>query len=87
MFHRERKTRNQAYNREASTKLFSHNQFENVTNIKDNQLSKKLINENNEAFNHAHDIFKSNENEIEVDCINLMNIAKKLKKQLKLQIA
>ena len=55
-------------------------------NIKDNSLSEKLIDEKNEAFNHAHDIFKSNKNEVEVDYINSMNTAKKLKKQLKLRI-
>ena len=87
MFHRKRKTRNQARNREISTKLFSHNQLEDVMNIEDNQLSEKLIDKNDEAFNHAHDIFKSSENEIEVDHISSMNIAKKSKKQLKLRVA
>ena len=87
MFHRERETRNQTRNREASTESSSHNQLKNVMNIEDNQLSKKLINENDEAFNHAHDTFKSNENEIEVDRINSMNIAKKSRKQLKLRVA
>ena len=86
MFHRKRETRNQARNRETSTESFSHNQLKNVTNIENNQFSKELIDENNETFNHAHDIFKSSENEIEVDRINSMNIAKKLKKQLKLRI-
>ena len=56
-------------------------------NIKNNQFSEKLINENDETFNHAHDTFKSNENKIEVDRINSMNITKKSKKQLKLRIA
>ena len=55
-------------------------------NIENNQLLEKLIDENNKVFNHAHDIFKSNENKIEVDHINSMNIAKKLRKQLKLRI-
>ena len=87
MFHRKRETRNQARNRETSAEPFSHNQLENVTNIENNQLSEKLIDENDEAFNHAHDTFKSGENEVEVDRINSMNIAKKSKKQLKLQIA
>ena len=86
MFHRKHKTRNQARNRETSAKSFSHNQLENVTNIKDNSFSEKLIDEKSEAFNHAHDIFKSNENEVEADRISLMNIAKKSKKQLKLRI-
>ena len=49
-------------------------------NIKDNLLLKKQIDEKSEAFNHAHDIFKSSENEIEADRINSMNIAKKSKK-------
>ena len=49
-------------------------------NIENNLLLKKLIDKNDKAFNHAHDIFKSNENKIEVDRINSMNIAKKLKK-------
>ena len=80
MFHRKHETRNQARNREISTKPFSHNQFENVTNIKDNLLLKKQADEKNEVFNHAHDIFKSNENEIEVDRISSMNIAKKSRK-------
>ena len=80
IFHRKRKTRNQARNRETSTKSFLHNQLENVTNIEDNQFSKKLVDENDKAFNHAHDTFKSNENEIEVDCINSMSTAKKSRK-------
>ena len=84
MFHRKRETRNQTCNREVSAKLFSHNQFENVMNIKDNQLLEKLIDENDETFNYAHDTFKSSENEIEINRINSMNTAKKLKKQLKL---
>ena len=87
MFHRKRETRNQARNHETLIKLFSHNQFENVTNIKNNQFLKKLIDENDETFYHAHDTFKSNEKKIEVDRINSMNIAKKSKKQLKLRIA
>ena len=49
-------------------------------NIKNNLLLKKQIDEKNEIFNHAHNIFKSSENKIKVDRINLMNIAKKLKK-------
>ena len=49
-------------------------------NIENNQLSEKLIDENDEAFNHAHNTFKSSKNEVEVDCINSMNIAKKLRK-------
>ena len=80
MFYRKRETRNQARNRETSAELSSHNQFENVTNIENNQFSKKLIDENDEAFNHAHDTFKSGENEIEIDHISSMNIAKKSRK-------
>ena len=87
IFHRKRETRNQARNREALTKSFSHNQLENVTNIEDNHFSEKLVDENDKIFNHAHDTFKSNENEIEVDRISSMNTAKKLKKQLKLRVA
>ena len=49
-------------------------------NIENNLFSKKLIDEKSETFNHAHDTFKSNENEIEIDRINSMSIAKKLKK-------
>ena len=49
-------------------------------NIENNLLLKKQVDEKNEALNHAHDIFKSNENEIEIDCINSINIAKKSKK-------
>ena len=56
-------------------------------NTENNQLSKELIDENDEAFNHAHDISKSSENEVEVDRINSMNTAKKSKEQLKLRIA
>ena len=56
-------------------------------NIENNLLLKKQVDEKSETFNHAHDTSKSNENEIEVDRINSMNIAKKLKKQLKLRIA
>ena len=87
MFHRKRETRNQARNRETSTESSSHNQFEDVTNIKDNQFSEKLIDENDETFNHAHDIFKSGENETEIDRINSMSTAKKSKEQLKLRVA
>ena len=49
-------------------------------NIENNQFSEKLINENDEIFNYAHDIFKSNENKIEINYISLINITKKLKK-------
>ena len=87
MFHRERETRNQARNREASAESFSHNQLENVTNIEDNLFLKEQVDEKSEAFNHAHDIFKSDENETEVDHINSMSTAKKSKEQLKLRIA
>ena len=80
IFYRKRETRNQACNREILTKSFLYNQFQDVINIENNQFSKKLINENDKIFNHTHEIFKSNENEIEVNRINLMNIAKKLKK-------
>ena len=80
MFHREREIRNQIRNREASAEPFSHNQLKNVTNIEDNLFLKKQVDEKNEAFNHAHDTFKLSENEIEVDRINSMNIAKKFKK-------
>ena len=87
MFHWKRETHNQARNRETSAKPFSHNQFENVTNIENNLFLKKQVDKKSEIFNHAHDIFKSSENEAEVDYINSMNIAKKLKKQLKLRVA
>ena len=87
MFHRKRETRNQARNREASAEPFSHNQLEDVTNIKNNSFSKKLADEKSEASNHTHDIFKSNENEAEVDRISSMSTAKKSKKQLKLRVA
>ena len=56
-------------------------------NIENNLLLKKQVDEKNETSNHAHDIFKSNENETEIDHINSMNTAKKSKKQLKLRIA
>ena len=87
MFHRKRETRNQVRNREISAKSSSHNQLENVINIENNLFLKKQIDEKSEVFNHAHDIFKSNENEIEVDHISSMSIVKKSKKQLKLRIA
>ena len=80
MFYRKRKTRNQVHNRETSIKSSSHNQFKNVINIENNSFLKKLTDEKSEVFNHTHNIFKSNENEIEVDHINSMNIAKKSKK-------
>ena len=86
MFHRKRETRNQARNRETSAKPSSHNQLENVMNIEDNLLLKKQADEESEAFNHAHDILKSSENEIEVDRISSMSTAKKSRKQLKLRI-
>ena len=84
MFHRERETRNQARNREVSAKPSSHNQFEDVTNIEDNLFLKEQVDEKSEVFNHAHDTLKSGENEVEVDCISSMSIAKKSRKQLKL---
>ena len=87
MFHRGRETRNQARNREASAEPSSHNQLEDVTDTEGNQLSEELADENGEAFNHAHDTFKSGENEAEADRISSMNIAKKSRKQLKLRIA
>ena len=49
-------------------------------NIEDNLLLKKQVDEKSETFNHAHDIFKSGENEVEADRISSMNIAKKLRK-------
>ena len=49
-------------------------------NIEDNLFLKKQADEKSEASNHAHDTFKSDENEIEVDHISSMNIAKKSKK-------
>ena len=55
-------------------------------NIEDNQFSEELIDENDKVFNYAHDIFKSGENEVEINHISSMNIAKKLKKQLKLRV-
>ena len=87
MFYRKRETRNQACNRETSTESSSRNQLKNVTNIEDNLLLKKQVDEESEAFNHAHNTSKSNENEIEVDRINSMNIAKKSREQLKLRVA
>ena len=87
MFHRKHETRNQVRNRETSAKSSSHNQFEDVTNIENNLFLKKQVDEESEAFNHAHDISKSGENKIEVDCISSMSIVKKLKKRLKLRIA
>ena len=87
IFHRERETRNQVRNRETSAESSSHNQLENVTNIEDNLFSEKQVDEKSEAFNHAHDTFKSDENEIEVDRISSMNTAKESRKQLKLRIA
>ena len=79
MFHRKRETRNQVRNRDASAKLFSHNQLENVINIENNLFSKKQVNEENEAFNYTHDTFQSNENKIEIN-LSSINIAKKLRK-------
>ena len=87
MFHRERETRNQARNRETSAESSSRNQLENVTNIENNLFLKKQADEKSETFNHAHDTFKSSENEIEVDRTNSINIAKKSKEQLKLRVA
>ena len=49
-------------------------------NIVNKLFLKKQVNEKSEIFNHAHDIFKSNENEIEIDYINSLSTAKKLKK-------
>ena len=80
MFHWKRETHNQARNREISAKPSSHNQFEDVMNIENNLFLKEQVDEKSKAFNHAHDIFKSNENDIKVDRINSMNIAKKSKK-------
>ena len=80
MFHRKRETRNQTRNREISAKSFSRNQLENVTNIENNLFLKEQADEKSEAFNHAHDTFKSSENEAEIDHISSMSIAKKSKK-------
>ena len=49
-------------------------------NITNNLFLKKQVDEKNEVFNYAYDTFKLNENEIKIDHINSMNIAKKLKK-------
>ena len=87
MFHRGRETRNQARNREASAESSSHNQLEDVTNIEDNLFLEEQADEESEAFNHAHDIFKSGENEAEADCINSMSTAKESREQLKLRVA
>ena len=86
MFHRKRETRNQARNRETSTEPSSHNQLKNVTNIEDNLFLKEQTDEKSETSNHAHDTFKSSENEAEIDRINSMSTAKKSRKQLKLRI-
>ena len=80
MFYRKRETRNQVYNCEISAKSSSHNQLKNVINIKNNLLLKKQVDEKSEVFNHTYDTFKLNENEIEIDCINSISTAKKLKK-------
>ena len=80
MFHRKRETCNQARNRETSAESSSHNQLKDVTNIENNLFLKEQVDEKSEAFNHAHDTFKSDENEIEADRINSMNTAKKSKK-------
>ena len=53
-------------------------------NIENNLLLKKQVDEKSETFNHVHDTFKSSENEIEVDRISSMNIAKKIKKTIKI---
>ena len=80
IFYRKHKTRNQACNRETSTESSSYNQLEDVMNIKNNLFLKEQVDEKSEISNHAHDIFKSDENKTEIDHINLINIAKKLKK-------
>ena len=87
MFNQERETRNQARNRETSKELFSHNRIEEIIDVENNLFSKKQADENDETFNHAHDTFKSSENEDEVDRISSMSIAKNLKEQLKLRVA
>ena len=80
MFYRKRETRNQAHNCETLTKPSSHNQLKNVMNIENNLLLKKQVDEKNETFNHAHDTFKSSENEAEANRINSMNTVKKSRK-------
>ena len=79
MFNRECKTRNQACNREVLTKLFSHNRIENVINIENNSFSEKQADEYNKTFIHVHDTFISSEDEIEIDYISSMSVARKLK--------
>ena len=75
MFNREYNIRNQARNREISKELFSHNRIEEIIDVENNLFLK-----NNKAFNHAHDTFKSSENEDEVDRINSISNAKNLRK-------
>ena len=79
MFNRERKTHNQARNRELLAESSSHNRIKNIINIEDNSLLKEQVDNYDEIFIHVRGIFISNEDEIEIDCINSMNIAKELK--------
>ena len=65
----------------------SHNWIEDVINIENNSFSKKQADKHDEIFIHVHDIFISSEDEIEIDCINSMSIARKLKKQLQQRLA
>ena len=87
MFNRERETRNQACNRKLLTKSFLHNQIEDVINIKNNSIPKEQVDNYDEVSIHAHDIFISRKNKTEVDYINLINIAKKLRRQLQQRLA
>ena len=87
MFNRERKTRNQVCNRKTLKELSSHNRIEEIIDVVNKLLSEEQVDENDEALNHAHNTFESNENESEIERINSMNIAKNLKEQLKLRVA
>ena len=80
IFNRKRETCNQARNRKLLTKSSLHNRIENVINIESNSLSEKQIDKHNKTFIHVYDIFILIENEIEIDRINLINIARKLRK-------
>ena len=51
-------------------------------NIENNLFSKEQIDKHNKTSIHAHNVFISKENEIEIDDINLMSIVKESKNQL-----
>ena len=70
-----------------SVESFSYKNIEDVINIENNLFLEKQVDEYDKTFIHAHDIFISSEDNIEIDHISLINTARKLKKKLQQRLA